>query len=374
MTWRIAAVTLWLQVLGPLAMAAQGVTLTPSAGTSVVFDDNVFQRPVAESDLSVRFSPRLDVARRSDKLTFSGQFAMNADRFSEHPELTTALAREDVVLDARYAASPRLSIATAASFMGTEMPEELNEIAALTPGRARAQRVTVQPSATYSLGPRADASVAYSATSDTLRGGVSVMTHAATSSLERHVSDRSTLRVEYLEQHFIFSAGPTSASRAITTTWSHNVTRGTTLTLRGGPRVTRGVVAPELSATARHVERAGSVTVSYQQTQTTLIGLSGVADVRGVTVTAERALRSHVRLTASSGASQTRQPEGSSLAYRVSGGCTWTLANGLAVEAAYDADRQRGNLYTALPDQNIGRNRVMLTLIVARPPGPESAR
>jgi hypothetical protein len=81
-----------------------------------------------------------------------------------------------------------------------------------------------------------------------------------------------------------------------------------------------------------------------------------------------------VHLLASSGASQTRQTEGSSFAYRVSGGCTWTLANGLALEAAYEADRQRGNLYTALPDQNIGRNRVMLTLVVARSPALESAR
>jgi hypothetical protein len=44
-----------------------------------------------------------------------------------------------------------------------------------------------------------------------------------------------------------------------------------------GPRVTAGVLAPELWVSARRALRAGSVSLFYQQTQTTLIGLAGIA-------------------------------------------------------------------------------------------------
>jgi hypothetical protein len=374
MMCRLAVVMLSLQAATAVSTAAQGFTLVPSFGTSAVYDDNLFQRPAAEGDVSVRFSPRLDLVRNSPKLTWTSQFALSADRFAQHPELTTARAREDVAVDARYAASRRLSVASAASFTETETPADLNEITVLTPGRARARRVTVHPSATYGLGPLAEASVAYTMTSDTVQGGVSVITHTAASSLERHISARGSLRVEYLEQHFLFGTGQTNASRAVTTEWTRELARGTVLTLRAGPRVTAGVVAPELATTARHAQRSGSLALSYQQTQTTLIGLDGIADVKDVTATAERELSPRVRVLASSGVVRTHQPDGSSLTYRISGACTWTLAHGMAVEAGYNADRQRGSPVSAHLAQNIRRNRVMVTLVVAQPPGAEARR
>jgi len=211
-------------------------------------------------------------------------------------------------------------------------------------------------------------------TSDALRGGVSVSTQTAASSLERHVSAGTSMRLEYLEQHFVFGGSEASASRAITAGWTRELGRGTTLALRGGPRITRGVLAPELALTARHLQREGSLSFSYLQTQTTLIGLGGIADVKGVTATAGRELRPRVHLAASSGVLQTRQPEGSSVIYRVSGTCTWTLAHGMAIEAGYDADRQRGNLYAAQPAQHIRRNRATVTLVVAQTPDAVAGR
>jgi hypothetical protein len=365
MTCRAVVVVLCLQAATVVATAAQGLTLAPSFGTSAVYDDNLFQQPHAEGDLSVRFSPRLDAVRTTGKLTVSSRFALDAERFAQHPELTTARAREDAAVDARYAASRRLSIAGAASFTDTQTPADLNEITALTPGRAQARRVTVHPSVTYSLGPSADASVGYTMTSDTLHGGVSVSTQTASSSLERRVSARTGVRIEYLEQRVVFGGSQAIGSHAFTAEWTRALNRGATLALRAGPRMTGGVFAPELAATARLLQRAGNLSLSYQRTQTTLIGLGGIADVNGVTVTAERELWPRVRLTASSGVLRTRQPEGTSLSYRLGGKCTWSLARGLAVEAGYDADRQRGNPYADQPAQNIRRNRAMVTLVVA---------
>ncbi len=374
MTYRVAAIVLSLQSAGTVAARAQGLTVVPSFATSVVFDDNLYHRPVAEGDLSVRFSPHIDVVRQSEKLQVTSRFGLDADRFTQHPELTTAAAREEASTSVRYTASRRLSVSTAASFTETETPADLNEITALTPGHTRARRVTVSPSAAYSLGARDDAKVGYTVTSESLRGGVDGTTQTATASVERHLSIRSTLAVEYLEQHFLFGGSDASASRALTTEWTRELSRGTTLTLRAGPRVTRGVFAPELAVTARRLQRTGNLSLSYQQTQTTLIGLDGIVSVKGVTATAQRELSPRFKVSTSSGVLQTRQPAGASLTYRVSGACTWLVSHGLAVEAGYDADRQRGNLYTAQPAQTINSNRATVTFVVAQTPSAGSGR
>jgi hypothetical protein len=374
MTCRAAAVAVCLLSASAVATAAQGLTLVPSIGTSVVYDDNLFQRPDPVGDFSVRFSPRLEAARQSQKLAISSRFALDADRFAQHPELSTARARQDAAVDARYSVSRRLSIASVASFTETQTPADLNQITALTPGRAQARRVTLHPSATYGLGPRADARFGYTVTSDTVQGGVSVTTQTAAASIEGRVSERTRVNVEYLDQYFVFGGSQTSASHAITAEWTRELNRGTTLALRAGPRVTRGVLAPEIAATARHLQRAGDLSLSYQQTQTTLIGLTGVADVKAVTAAAERELWQRFRLVASSGVLRTRLSDGSSLTYRFAGTCAWTLARGLAVEAGYDADRQRGNPYAAQPAQNIRRNRAMVTLVVGQAAGTVVAR
>src|SRR4030095_3883730 len=111
--------------------------------------DNLFQQPDPESDFSVRFSPRLEAVRESQKLTLSGRVALGAHRSSQHPDLSTARARQDAAVDARYSVSRRLSIASVASFTETQTPADLNQITALTPGRAQARRVMLHPSATH---------------------------------------------------------------------------------------------------------------------------------------------------------------------------------------------------------------------------------
>jgi len=214
MTWRILAAIGVLLSAGVSAPSAQGVSLRPSFGSRVVFDDNLYQRPVGEGDVSVRFSPRLDAGYTSERLTLSSRYALDADRFDRHPELTTARGRQEASFDAGYHASRRLTLATAAAFLESQSPADLNDVTALTPGRVRARRLTLSPSATYRVGPRATASLGYQATSETLDGGVGLTTQSATAALEHHLSARHRLRVEYLDQHFLFAGAGARASRA----------------------------------------------------------------------------------------------------------------------------------------------------------------
>jgi hypothetical protein len=242
----------------------------------------------------------------------------------------------------------------------------LNGLTAITPGRARARRLTLHPSATYALGPRATASFGYAVIAETLLGGVSLTTQSATSTLERRFSGRHRLRVEYLDQHFRFVGVDASTSRALTSEWTGEMMRGTALTLRAGPRVTKGVLAPEIAASARHQLHAGHIAVSYLETQTTLIGLAGIARARSVTATADRQLRRGVTLRGGSGVLQARQAGLSSIVYRVSAACAWSPAGRMGIEAGYDSEFQRGNLYTAQAAQIIQRHVATVKLVFDR--------
>ena len=370
MTCRVAAAVCLLLTAGAVVPSAQAVSLKPSFGTSVVFDDNLYHQPVGEGDVIVRFSPRLDAVRQSERLALSSRYALDAERFDRHPELTTARGRQEASFDAGYRASRRLSLAGAAAFAETQSPADLNEVTALTPGRVRARRLTLHPSATYAAGPRATASLGYVVTSETLHGGVGLTTESATVALEHRVSDRQSFRIEYLDQHFQFTGAGAPASRALTGEWTRDVARGTALTLRAGPRLTSGVPAPEIAASARHLLRAGAVAVSYLETQTTLIGLAGLARARSVTATAEGDLRPGLRLRGGSGLLQARQAGLSSIAYRISAFCAWRPAGRMEIEAGYDTEIQRGNLYTAQAAQTIQRHVATVTFVVVQTAAP----
>jgi hypothetical protein len=138
------------------------------------------------------------------------------------------------------------------------------------------------------------------------------------------------------------------------------------VTLGAGPRVTAGALAADLTASARHALRAGALSVSYQQTQTTLIGLAGIARMRSVTAGAEHNFGRSVTLRATSAILNTREAGMPTMAYRLSGGCAWRLAPGLSFEADYDSDLQHGNLYAAQAAQVIRRDVVTMRVIVAQ--------
>ena len=361
----LIAVLICLQAATAVAAGAQAAWIAPSFGTSVVFDDNVFHRPAAEGDMSLRFSPRLDARLESERVVLSGRLELDADRFARHPELTTALGHEAATVDLKYAASRRWTLSGEAAFTETRTPADLNELTALTPGRVRARRLLLNSSAAYDLGPLTAATMGYLVTADSLAGGVDVTAETASASIDRRLSVRDGIRVEYVEQHFLFGAAQMAASRAVTGEWTRQLDRATTLTLRAGPRVTDGVTAPDILASAHWALRTAGLSLGYQQTDTTLIGLTGIARTRSMTAGAERQVGRHVTVRVTSAVLDTRQRSLPTRVFRVSGECDWTLAPALAFQALYDADRQRGNLYVSDPAQTIGRHAVTVRFVVA---------
>jgi len=363
------AVIVLLQMAAPIAASAQTFTLVPSFGTTEVYDDNVFYRTDAEADTITRFTPGVDTRYASERLIVSGHYVLDADRFAAHPELTTAHGRQDGGIDATYQASRRLSFIGAAGYIESQTPADLNQATGLAPGRVRAQRLTIQPSTVYQLDPNTDAKAGYTLTRDRLAGGVGLVSQSATSTLDHRLSDRNDVRLEHVYQHYMFDVlgvAATRTSQTLTVEWTHALDRATSLSLRAGPRATDGAASAEIAASVRRHVRAGDASLAYLHTQTTLIGLAGTAETDSVT--AAFTSDPHRRLVVHAGpsVSYTRQADLASMVYRLSLSCARPIARNLSVEAAYDVNLQRGNVYTGRGVDAIERNVALIKLVVAQ--------
>jgi hypothetical protein len=343
---------------------AQGVSLDPSVHIAQVFDDNVFNTPAAEPDVIVRAGARLDARSVGERRTIVSHYAIDGDRFARHPELTSAHARQDAGIDAQYSATRRMSLAVAAAYADTQTPAELNVDSAVAPGRARAERISVHPSATYQLAARSSATTSYTVAHDRMNG-VDLTTQTATASFDRQATARDLVRWEYTAQRYSFDDIDRRFSQVVAAEWTRELTRATTVSLAGGPRLTDGRLSADMSAGIRRGSRTGGVSIAYTRTQTTLIGLVGVADTHGVTARFAAANAAGAAIRVEPALVRTSQGDFASTVSRVSIGCAWPIARALALDASYDYALQRGNLYAAQTLESIGRNVIMIRLVAA---------
>jgi hypothetical protein len=359
---RVAVALVPLLAAATAPAHAQSISVTPSVSISQMYDDNLFSRPAAEADTITRVSPRFDAQYRSEFHTFSARYALDADRFDRHPDLTTAHARQDAGFEEQYHATPSLSLGGAAAFMETETPADLNVATALTPGRARAQRLTVHPSAAYQLGWLTSATFGYIAAHDRLFG-VSLLSQTATAAIDHHASARDGVRWEYSYQNYLFNAFERKTSQAVTAQWTRDVTRATSFSVRGGLRITGGTLSPDAAASLHHAMRIGEAALAYAHTQTTLLGLVGVADTHTVTARVSGEARSGLQLHVEPGLLRTTQTGLASTVYRLSVGGLRPIGRRLGVEASYDLNLQRGNIYAGHRVETIGRHVAVLKLV-----------
>jgi hypothetical protein len=199
---------------------------------------------------------------------------------------------------------------------------------------------------------------------------VNLLTQTATATLERHATARDGVRLELTHQNFLFNANVRQMSNALTAEWTRELTRTTMLSVRGGPRVTEGTLSPDVAASLRHTMRAGDASLVYEHTQTTLIGLVGIADTHSLTVRVSGEPRPGLRVRVEPGLLRTKQVDRASTVYHVSAGYSQAIATRLTFEAACDLNLQHGNIYTLQTVDTIRRNVAMVRLIAASAEAP----
>jgi hypothetical protein len=293
-----------------------------------------------------------------------GRFTFDVERFASHPELTTVDARQRAGATVTYRPTRRLAVAADAELLKTRTPAELNALTNVTLARARAQRASAHASVTRQLDMVTAGTIDYRYAADHIEGAPGTRTHTLTIGADRHRSQRDVVSVNYRLNQFQF--GATSAtSHAVDLGWTHAITHRASVSLGGGPRVTGGSLAPDLSASIRYQFQLGEWSLAYARTQTTVIGLAGVTDAQSLSATAAWLPRPSLRLRLSPAVFRSANTALHADVYQLTAGIERRIARDVSLEVAVNLFRQHGNLYAASPDETIPRQNVVIRLVAA---------
>jgi hypothetical protein len=132
--------------------------------------------------------------------------------------------------------------------------------------------------------------------------------------------------------------------------------------LQAGPVVTDGSAAPDLAASVRHSTRPADLGISYARTQTTIVGLSGVADTQSVTASGTVKPRQGLQLRVSPGVSRTLHGSGRTDAWRLAFEAERQLRGSVLLRVSYEANAQSGRLVT-ISGYAVSRHLVQVSLL-----------
>jgi len=353
----------------PAGAAAQGVfEATPSISASQQYDSNLFSTGTnQEADFFTRVSPAIESSYATPLWRMAGQYVLDIERFANHPALTSMDARQQGSVDLRYHSTPRIIWSGNVEFWKTQTPGELNEATGLTLTRATARRVLGHASVLRHASPLTSQILDYTQTRDQLAGRTAATTHDAVARVEHHYSARDTVRVDYRFREFLF--GPTGGevvstarSQVLLLGATYMMSPRTTLSLDGGPRLSDGSVRADVLASLNYRGASNTLSLAYTRTQTTVIGLAGVAETQSVTSTLSWPVWSSIRVRITPGVFQSVIGGSRVNAGMLSLALTRPVARDLAVDVDFDANAQRGAL-DFRPSTSIARHVVAIRLI-----------
>jgi hypothetical protein len=370
--WRAVALALALApaVLAPaLARAQAGFYVTPSLAVAEVYDDNLFSTPSRrEKDFISRLTSMVEAGYRSAPLTLLGRYAFDAEFYVDHPELDNPLARQEAAVELISRPTELLTLSLDGAFAATERPGDLNLETGLAAGRVRARRLSVSPAIAYRFDPLSAGIADYTYTVDEESGGLETRTHIGDLRLDRRVTRRDIGSLGYTFRQFTFDGEETATSHTFALGWIHTLTPLTTITLRGGPRVSEGAVDPDVLASVRQRLRRGELSFSYSRSQTTAFGRVGVLNIEAFALAATYDPLPLLRLSAAPAVFLSSSDDLEATVYRVDLEATYRIRKWLSLTAAYAFQLQRGGVDLGVPpDQEIHRNTILLRLTVVYP-------
>lgn len=275
--------------------AAQAISWRPSIAAAEVYDDNVFFAPSApESDFIFRVTPAVDATYGSPRLTLTGRYSLDAERYQAHPNLDEAVARQQGTLTLHYVPTPALTFSTDAAYLTTTTPQEFNLETGLAVGRGRARRFEGRPTLRVRFYCRTDGTFEFGFVRDEIEptalapalGAESIDASTAAFTLRRALRATDAATVEYRLNAYQFGGpagiGDTSGtltSHVVLLGWAHAFSPITSMTLRAGPRASPGGLRPELSIDLRRRLERGSLSLTYVRTEDAAIGVAGTVEV-----------------------------------------------------------------------------------------------
>ena len=284
-----AAILAAATALAPVTAMAQADAYSKvSFSASQMYDANLFATPRAlqpRADLITRFGPTFEAGYRFLPIELDARYALQAERYVDHPELDDNLARHDATIGARYLPNDRFRVSMNAQLVRTQNPSELNSLSQLSVGRAPAQRLAFAAAAAYNVSDAASVSAGHAFGRDALAGGLTSTTNSLQIGLRRRTSDRSSYRLDYDLRRVDFDGGSPIVSHVLTAGRSYSITPRTGFEIAAGPRLTGGVVRPEIMAALRRQVSWGELSLAFSRTEVTAIGEQGTIDVHRIAAT-----------------------------------------------------------------------------------------
>ena len=317
----------------PATALAQGSPLTTnmSASVSQIYDANLFAAPSSaapQSDVITRMGPTLDLEYRAHKLITTARYELQAERYINHPALTSNTSHQAATIGLRYLPSKLLDVSLRAGYVRTQTPSELNIESQLLFGRAPAERVNVTSSAAYKWSRVTTLTGEYAFGRDTLIGMMSNASHRSRAGVQRSGGKRDSYRVDYEFRNFETGVGVWSPSHVMTAGWTHQFTRRTGFDLAAGPRMTAGTTGQEISAALRYHASNGDYSLRYASTEMTTFGEPGAVEVQRVAIDARFRPARWISLTATPAFTTSARGDARVPVY------------GLDLEAAFDVTRR----------------------------------
>jgi hypothetical protein len=265
------------------ASAQYRFTAEPSIEITEVQDSNLFYSAQNQAgDVIQRVRPTLALRFDTARYSIAGSYGFDRDRFATYSALDNARARQNARIDARVQSSPRLTMTLNAAYVDTDTPTDLNIDTGLATARLRAQQISFRPAADLRISPTMTAHVALSSSTGHLADGPSTRAQFLTVGVDRQTSPRDLVTLNYEQGFYIFDRNDTTHTFALRAGWTRALGTRTRMILEGGPRVTDGSLAPELSAAITHNWKTSSISVSAQQTQTAVLGFVGTLAARNL--------------------------------------------------------------------------------------------
>jgi hypothetical protein len=354
------------------AAAAQDVSdVRPSVAIAQVYDTNLLSSPSDHrADSITRVSPDVAYHHRSIIWTFVGHYSVDAERFANSPEFSALGARQHGAAGFEFRPTAHVKVAADADFSRTETPGELSVETGLALSRATAEQVAAHASFTRQLSPASGGTVEYSLTDGRLASSFRTQTHTVRIGADRHVSPRDTVSVNYGFHQFVFvidrAPRSTPTSQTLDVGLSHSITPRAIVAVAGGPRVTNGTPAADLSASLRYQAQPFDASLAYARSETAVIGLLGIVSVQSVTATAAWNLRP-VQIRVAPAVFRSLDAGRQANVYRLGVGVTRAITKNLALDVAFDGNTQYGNLSAraALPGDTISRHVVLVRFTAA---------
>jgi hypothetical protein len=339
------------------AVKPQPHPVQPTLTVGAFYNDNVFWRATGRvSDLVLQVLPGIATTVVRSKVTFEGSYNLTAERYRDHPELTTAAARQTAVFGLTAKPSTLTTISASAGYYSTLNPAELNVSTGLTAGRTRAHRATGGLSFKQTMTARTQLEGGYEYSHTTLALAPNVDTQTGGLELAHDVGARTETSVKFAAQRYGFGAGGSApvSTASVTLGMIRKLGAAAYVGIAAGPQWAGGRVRPEVDFSLGRVVRFTDVGVTYGRGQTTSVGLIGPIESDHVDGHVAYDNPDTARLLLGGGLYWSRKSGQTARVYHVAAEFGKPLSQVLSLVVGYTMDLQ----YGALGAVAVGTNRL----------------